>query len=369
MGKDLLSDVVLSPQQRRVLALTLVGGGATAFVRVKSLLRAARKEQSALCANLAGVSGGGSGKAPKVRVDALFLKRLLKILSICVPSVFSKEAGLIAVQGALLISRTLLTEFVSSLEGRVGRSIMNANWPGFIDTTLQFAAVGVPASVVNAGLKFMQKQIQLGFSSRLTRHLHSEYCGNRAFYAASVLGGLTHADQRITEDELYSYTFKPFLDVILFTRTLSRTMGYRAQFALYAYYFGAGAFLRATAPPLARMVSQESALNGAFRAAHQRLVSYAEEIAFNDPPAGAAEKMILNQHQYALNRFSHLSSLQRFFQQICDQYFIKYMASVMSLTLYAAYQYVTPEYAELDLATRSERYIKTVRLLSNTARG
>jgi hypothetical protein len=43
-----------------------------------------------------------------------------------VPSVFSKEAGLIAVQGALLISRTLLTEFVSSLEGRVGRSIMNA---------------------------------------------------------------------------------------------------------------------------------------------------------------------------------------------------------------------------------------------------
>mmetsp|Transcript_27157 Transcript_27157/g.68274 ORF Transcript_27157/g.68274 Transcript_27157/m.68274 type:complete len:690 (-) Transcript_27157:56-2125(-) len=376
MAGDALAEA-MSPQQRRVLALALVGGGSAAFVRVKALLSAAQVEQDALCADLGGGAGRG-GSGPKVRVDGVFLKRLLKILTICVPGLFSKEAGLIAIQGALLVSRTLLTEAVSSLEGRVGRNIMNANWPGFIDTNLQFAALCVPAAVVNAGLKFMQKQIQLSFSSRLTRHLHSEYCGNRAFYAASVLGGLTNADQRITEDvdnfcfavsELYSYTFKPLLDVVLFTRTLSRTMGYRAQFALYAYYFGAGAFLRATAPPLARMVAQESALNGSFRAAHQRLVSYAEEIAFNDPPAGAAEKMVLNQHLQRLTRFSHLSSLQRFFQQICDQYFIKYMASVISLSLYAAYQYFSPEYVELDLAKRTERYIKTVRLLSNSSRG
>ena len=35
---------------------------------------------------------------------------------------------------------------------------------------------------------------------RLTHNLHSLYCSNRAYYAASVLGGLTNADQRITED-------------------------------------------------------------------------------------------------------------------------------------------------------------------------
>ena len=34
----------------------------------------------------------------------------------------------------------------------------------------------------------------------------------------------------------YSYTFKPLLDVLLFTRSLSKTMGYRGQFGLYAYY-------------------------------------------------------------------------------------------------------------------------------------
>ena len=29
--------------------------------------------------------------------------------------------------------------------------------------------------------------------------------------------------------DLYSYTFKPLLDVLLFTRSLSRIMGYRGQ--------------------------------------------------------------------------------------------------------------------------------------------
>lgn len=52
---------------------------------------------------------------------------------------------------------------------------------------------------------------------RLTKTLHKWYTSNRAYYAASTLGGLTHADQRITEDvekfcfsisDLYSHTFK-----------------------------------------------------------------------------------------------------------------------------------------------------------------
>ena len=80
-----------------------------------------------------------------------------------------------------------------------------------------FMGVALPAAGVNAGLKYMQKRIQIAFMVRLTHMLHSQYCSNRAYYAASTLGGLTHADQRITEDvekfsfsiaELYSYTFK-----------------------------------------------------------------------------------------------------------------------------------------------------------------
>ena len=90
--------------------------------------------------------------------------------------------------------------------------------------------------------------------------------------------GLTHADQRITEDvekfcfavaDLYSYTFKPLLDVLLFTRSLAKSMGYRTQAGLYAYYLASAALLRALSPPLALMTAQETGLAGAFRSAHQ----------------------------------------------------------------------------------------------------
>ena len=91
------------------------------------------------------------------------------------------------------------------------------NFPHFARLLAAFAGVAIPAALVNSGLKYMQKRIQIAFQRRLTHHLHQQYCSNRAYYAASTLGGLTNADQRITEDvekfaynisELYSYTFK-----------------------------------------------------------------------------------------------------------------------------------------------------------------
>lgn len=54
--------------------------------------------------------------------------------------------------------------------------------------------------------------------------------------------------------------------------------------------------------------------------------------------------------------FPHL-----FAGQVNDQYMIKYMASVISLSMYAIFQYNSPEYPTLPLAQRTERYIKTGR--------
>ena len=93
-------------------------------------------------------------------------------------------------------------------------------------------------------------------------------------------------------------------------------MGYKGQFGLYGYYIAVAYLLRAMAPPLAQMVAQESALSGSFRAAHQRLVAHAEEVAFNDPPAGAAEHLVLNQHLRRMVKYSRLSAFQRFLQQV-----------------------------------------------------
>ena len=51
----------------------------------------------------------------------------------------------------------------------------------------------------------------------------------------------------------------------------------------------------------------------------QRLVAHAEEVAYNDPPSGASEQLILNQHLYRLLRHNKLSAFQRFVQQVQSQ--------------------------------------------------
>lgn len=41
----------------------------------------------------------------------------------CVPGVFTKEFLLVLIQGGLLVSRTLLTDYISRVEGYCGKSL------------------------------------------------------------------------------------------------------------------------------------------------------------------------------------------------------------------------------------------------------
>ena len=53
------------------------------------------------------------------------------------------------------------------------------NFERFARGLAAFAGVAIPAAVVNSGLKYMQKRIQIAFQRRLTHHLHEQYCSNR----------------------------------------------------------------------------------------------------------------------------------------------------------------------------------------------
>lgn len=367
-------------RNKRILAVAIIAGGVVVGRKVRCMVKDAQAAQKVLCAevNTQRNSSGAKKSTQRIAVNRQFLKRLWVILSICVPSVFSKEAVLILLQTGLLVSRTLLTEQIAFNEGQSGSALVSQDFPLFFRSLIDFGLVGIPAAIVNSGLKYMQKQIELAFQSRLTEFLHQEYCSNRSYYAASNLGGMTSADQRITEDlekfcfsisDLYSHTFKPVLDVILFTRSLAKAMGYKSQFLLYGYYLVVAYLLRIISPPLAQMSAQEAALTGAFRAAHQRLVTYSEEVAYNDPPGGAAEKLILNQHLRRLVRYSGLSAFQRFIQNIADGYLVKYFASVTALLVYAAPLYFQSPAVRLSQGELTRSYISSMRLLQNTSRG
>lgn len=422
--------------RKRVLVASLLAGGGTALValRLRRQLQCMQREQAALVAaalppkvptvaaaaaaaaaastaaagegtatpgdgqrsgaTAAVVGGsGGAGEAtdgkaaaaaggalvPRRRragVDHLFWKRLAAILRVCIPSAMSPEAGMVALQGGLLLCRSLLSDRIVALEGTCAETVTATQWAKFVRVCTAFALTAVPTAVVNAALKALQVLISLSFRRRLTLHLHRAYLAHRAYYTASVLGGLEHADQRITDDvdkfsdavsELFSYTFKPFFDVLLFSRSLGRLIGYRGQAALYAYFLCTSSLLRRLSPPLATMTAQSSALSGDFRAAHSRLAARAEEVAFHDPPGGRAERQALDTRLTRLLRHSKLAAVQRFVQQCLDGYCVKYTASVIGLTIFALPLYLTPESERPPQEVLAGRYVAAMRLMMNTS--
>ena len=55
---------------------------------------------------------------PLMQVDAVFYQRLSMILRIVIPSIRSKEAGLLFMHSSLLIFRTVISLYVAALDGR-----------------------------------------------------------------------------------------------------------------------------------------------------------------------------------------------------------------------------------------------------------
>lgn len=181
---------------------------------------------------------------------------------------------------------------VNIFTGKNAQYLVDKKWHETIRGILLFAAVGVPASFVNSGLKYETSILSLRFRKRLTEKINQDYIKGMNFYKASHLAQLdtvydilvpffprnncvytpfcnanvnavgslfnTHflrisfpifliisRDQRITADiqkfgdqlsDLYTMMFKPILDIILVTHKLSGYMGIVGPLYLFLHY-------------------------------------------------------------------------------------------------------------------------------------
>eukprot|EP00177_Eucheuma_denticulatum_P001688 GFKZ01003037.1.p1 GENE.GFKZ01003037.1~~GFKZ01003037.1.p1 ORF type:complete len:688 (+),score=101.92 GFKZ01003037.1:72-2135(+) len=371
----------LPSRTRIALALLLSTSGLSVTIsHFRTLLRRCRAEQQSLVSVALGKNAlqkpSKPSSSPRQVVDRRFAARLSSIIRVCIPGPFSNEAALVALQTLFLCSRTLLSNRITYLEGCCASNVTAQNWTRFRRDLARFAVTSIPAAVVNSALKAMQILVSLALRKRLTTFLHKLYLGNRAYYAASVFSGLSHPDQRITDDvekfcdtmaELYSYTFKPLLDVIVFSRSLSQMIGYKGQIALYTYFVLIGAVLRRMSPPLGRMTAEFSSLSGDLRSAHHRIAASAEEVAFNDPPAGRAEMMALNTRLNRMVRHSRFTVVQRFIQQCFDGYLVKYTASIIGLVIFAVPLYYRNKDRKQEMNEIAGQYVNSVRLMMQTS--
>jgi len=286
----------------------------------------------------AAAEGKDGVKKHRVAVDALFFARLGRILRICVPGLYTTEALYIAILTVLLFARTAFSIYIAELVGSNAQSLVARRWGRMWRGIKAFAVITIPASAVNAGLKYFTDMVALRFRKRLSEHVCEVYLDGSNFYKAVNLGGdarIDNADQRVTSDikdfsdeiaSLYASLLKPLLDVVLFTWKLGSLLGWQGPAAMHSYFILSGFVKKKVMPHLGQMVARESELEGFYRAAHGRLITNSEEIAFYD--GSKKEKVIITSALQLLCKHIAYHRYVKACVAVFDGLLVKYYASI-----------------------------------------
>eukprot|EP01090_Pellita_catalonica_P001666 TRINITY_DN11425_c0_g1_i2.p1 TRINITY_DN11425_c0_g1~~TRINITY_DN11425_c0_g1_i2.p1 ORF type:complete len:586 (+),score=88.14 TRINITY_DN11425_c0_g1_i2:331-2088(+) len=204
-----------------------------------------------------------------------------------------------------------------------------------------FAAISVPASIINSSIRTLKDQLAARARVAVNKYLHDLYLKDTRYYDIAYY--VPHKDriidthQRVVSD-LHLYTneifdifvngFKPFLDVVLYSYKIKATMGIRGLGLMWSYFIGMFAFKEFIAPSFSALISKASVLEGEYSAAQQRVTTYAEEIAFFR--GEAREKYLLNEHLSRIFRHTLKTTWKSFYIGVFDNFVTKYAASVVA---------------------------------------
>jgi len=317
---------------------------------------AASAVDAAAAAAAAGTGGRSNSQRPgqerkRVGVDAQFVRQLKKLLPICIPSVYSREFGLLFTLAVVLLGRTWLDIWFSAFNGEVVKAIVTRDKKTFIQkAVIEFGLMMWPMSVVNNMLKLCINSLAISFRSRLTKYAHDQYLKQLTFYKVSNLDNrLVNADQLLTQDidkfsenlsHLYSDIAKPIVDIILFAVKLGQAIGTSAPFVMVGYFVTSGFVLRAISPPFGKYTAQEQKLEGDFRFNHSRIITHAEEIAFYG--GHNRERTMVNASFDAIVKHVRRTYQLRFANGVFDSILVKYLATMTAYFLLSRPVFLAP---------------------------
>ncbi|KNC53644.1 ATP-binding cassette sub-family D member 1 [Thecamonas trahens ATCC 50062] len=327
---------------------------------------------------------GGMGE-----VDRRFLGELWALAKVAVPSVGSKQALLLMAHTAALGARTLLSIRVAQQDAALVRNIVSGRKRQFFLELAKWLALAVPATGCNALIKYLEDSVALAFRSRLVAHFYSAYTADETYYRVDNMDTrLDSADQCLTDDiasfcsnlaSLWSQISKPLLDLLILSLTLiahARSRGLKPGFIPAILGFGAmfstGRILRWASPPFGAMVAKQAALEGALRTAHARLISSAEEIAFQG--GHALEASYLLTAYYSLAKHLRFLFKERILYNMLEGFLLKYVWSAVGLLMVAIPSFNADESAVAasgldpdDVSMRTEGFVFAKKMLQSLA--
>lgn len=233
-------------------------------------------------------------KYPPVASPAItatsYLQRLRRMLSVCVPSPWDRDALCMYGLGAIVLLRVTLSDRIAHLNGNTVRFLLQNDLSGFKRLVGISLMQCVVSAIIAPSLHYLTRRIALSWRKRLSAHLYALYFRNNAFYKANhVFPGAQHSDQRISEDldrltseisNIVPDIIKPFVDLVWFTHQTWLLIGWRNTAALYTYLAAGLGFLQLVTPAYDTLVMTLTKLQAGLRHVHTRLRTHGESVAF-----------------------------------------------------------------------------------------
>ena len=270
------------PSKRTVFIVAGCAGVILYYVRKRHLMQQSLERQNK------------NKNVPAVNKE--FLKQILKLVSISIPGLATKEFSLLVIHTVTLVSRTFLSIYVAQLDGRLVKAIVEGNIPKFLTLIISWVLVAIPATFVNSLIRYLESKLALAIRTRLADYAYSLYFKDQTYYRVSNLDGrLTNPDHSLTEDlqafssavtHIYSHISKPILDVVLMTGAMIRIARRRGETSNTPGIIGfstilcTATLLRWLSPAFGKLVAEEARRNGFLRYLHSRIITNSEEIAF-----------------------------------------------------------------------------------------
>lgn len=294
----------------------------------------------------AGVGGdsvdGSAVEKSGAAVNMEFARNLARFVSVCVPGVRSKEAGMVAAIAVLLGARSWLDLWTSSNGGHVVRAIVARNKQSFLKYAVRdIGIMMIPCAVVNNSLRYSLSRLKMMWRRRLSMYFYQKYLSNNVFYKVNNLDSrIKNIDQLLTADvdrfctslaDLYSNLSKPSIDIFLTSRKLAQSLGPEGPMFMIAYFMLCSALLRTVQPPFGDLAVTEQKLEGALRLRSMRLSLHSEEISFYN--GSGAEGRQINQAFDRYRDHAYKMFAARWKIGLFDAVLVKYIATIVGYSV------------------------------------
>lgn len=303
------------------------------------------------------------------------LKINLRLLKIAFPSWNSRAGVELLALTLALVCRTYLSLRIASLVGELARTIVRGKAAPFAAAIARLAGWSIPASVVNASLRFLTSRLQVDFREKLTDYLHREYLHRSTFFAAVGLGQVDTVEQRVSEGvsrwaddatSIYSALLKPLIDMAVFSwKVASLGGGWSGPLAIIGYYVLTAAVLRSWSPNFARLTAAQQQVEAQFRQAHSTAIAYAEEIEMEN--GVAHQRAAVDDAANLANRTSMYLAIMRFRTNVMEGLLVKYGAVMVGYAV-CAQSIFSQKSASLTPEGLTGVYMHSSQLLVNLAR-